>query len=104
MLPPVTIKLSRPIDVIDQHFEEIRVREPTGEDLMAAADATGIALLMKVGASCANLPIDALKKMPACDVLAVTKAVSDFLEGPPPAGSATSISSAPAGGATPSSM
>lgn len=99
MLAPVIVKLSQPVEAIDQRFSELSVREPTGADLLATSGETGVAFLMKVGAACSNLPIEALEKMPARDVLAITKAVSDFLEGPPPEASSGSISNAPGGGA-----
>lgn len=102
MLAPIIVKLSRPIEVIDQKFAHLSVREPIGADLMAASGETGVTFLMKVGAACANVPIEALEKMPARDVLAVTKAVSDFLEGPPPGTASASTSSAPVGGGPPS--
>ena len=104
MPDPIIVPLSRPIDVIDQHFTELTVREPTGRDLMQAGDPTErFTFLARIGAGCAGLPIEAVEKMPARDVLALTAAVTSFLEDTPQTGSATSTSKSPASGATPSS-
>lgn len=104
MPDPIIVPLSRPIVVIDQHFAELKVREPTGLDLMRAGDpAERFTFLARIGAACAELPIEAVEKMPASDVLALTGAVSGFLEASPPTGSSASTSKSPAGGGTPSS-
>ena len=104
MPDPIIVPLSRPIVVIDQHFAELKVREPTGLDLMRAGDPTErFIFLARIGAACANLPVETVERMPACDVLALTGAVSGFLEASPPPASATSTSKSPAGGETPSS-
>ena len=71
--------LSRPITVIDQTFSELKVREPTGLDLMEGGDTTGYAFIARVAARCASIPIDAFEKLPARDATALTRVVSDFL-------------------------
>ncbi len=98
----VIVPLSRPISVIDQTFTELKVREPTGADLMRAGDPNdSYVFLCRVGAACGNLPLEAIEKMRARDVIALTRTISDFLGDTPLAGSGTSTSKSPDGGETP---
>ena len=99
MPAPIVVKLSRQITVIDQNFSELKVREPTGRDLMQAGETgDGYGFLARVAANCANLPLDAFEKLPARDALALTRVISDFLGEPTLEASSTATSSAPAGG------
>jgi len=101
MKSPITIPLSRPLHVIDQTFTELKLREPKGKDLLQAGDLTeGLSFLARVGASCSNIPFDALDDMAGRDVLALTAAVNSFLAPEIPQASSPDTSTAPAGGAT----
>ena len=104
MNAPVIVRLSKPITIIDQVFNELKVREPTGRDLMEAGDTTsGYGFLARIAAPCANIPVEAFERLAARDALALTGVISDFLAAPSPEGSETLTSKPPAGGETPSS-
>lgn len=85
MPDPIILPLSRPITCIDRTFTELTVREPTGLDLMKSGDSEeGIAFLLRVGARCSNITIDAAGELAGCDALALTKAINSFLGGTAP--------------------
>jgi hypothetical protein len=111
MNDPVTIKLSRPLVIIDQPVTSLTLREPTGRDIVASgyplkfsgeggtevhADAMS-KLIARIG----NVPVRAMEAMPATDWQACCLEVMGFFALPASLEtSSDDTSSSPAGGAT----
>jgi hypothetical protein len=111
MIDPVAVRLSRPLTAIDQTFVELKVREPTGDDLIRAGyplrfadngttevDAAAMSRLIGV---CAGIPSTSVASMPARDWQQICLVLMSFFAPPaiPPA-SSEDTSSSRAGGAT----
>ena len=96
------VRLSRPLIVIDQTFDELVLREPRGRDLRNAGDPASDPLgwALTVAGRVANVPPDVVDELPMVDAMAVAAALRQFVIPTMPASSSTDTSSAPAGGET----
>jgi hypothetical protein len=97
----VLIKLSRPVTHIDTTFTELRLREPDGDDLVAAGDPSNAnEYTLQLAARLGNCGREVLGKMAGRDVLAIGRVIAGFLAEPAPPTSSTGTSNAPASGGT----
>jgi Phage tail assembly chaperone proteins, E, or 41 or 14 len=97
----VVVKLSRPVTHIDTTFTELHLREPNGDDLVAAGDPSNAnEYTLQLAARLGNCGREVLGKMAGRDVLVIGRVIAGFLAEPAPPTSSTATSSAPGGGTT----
>lgn len=111
MNEPVTVKLTRPLIIIDQPVTSLTLREPTGKDIVAsgyplkftAEGGTEVdaAAMSKLIARIGNVPIRAMEAIPGADWQSCCLVTMGFFA-PPESQEVSSddTSNLPAGGAT----